>query len=187
MRFTPLFALLWTGCLAHHPLLDELPPSGAPLIERAEAYERVKPSPLVGPNPALPGVTLASGVLINDPMELAPLVAEDSNTMQHAKAARDLGELSGWIGAAGITVGLLGITGEIVGGVLAYSTGDPIGTDAGLTIAVSSAIVGITGLLAASAPFIYFGFAAADEREVAFATYDSDLRARLALVPRVIQ
>ncbi len=194
LLLTPALLASSLGCRAHL-VLDELPAPSAPLVQRAAAYERVKPSPLVAGDPLLPsllsangGVVLANGVIVDDPMALAPLVPADGPTMRHARAARDLERATNWVGAAGVGIGVLGIAGELVGGSMLLGAAGPGGTptgpaaEVGVAVTIGSAVVGVGALLASIAPVVYLGVQAVDERAAAFSTYEPDLRARLALV-----
>lgn len=192
-------ALALGGCRAH-VVIDELPPPTAPLLERAEAYEEVKPSELGGPGAVVTQwgpianqtMLLANGGLIFEAIELSPAVDVDSKTMLHARKADELSTTGQWLFGSGVAIGVLGIAGELVGGamVLASPPGpnapiDPI-ANAGFVVAIGSALVGVAGLLALGVPSIFVTQFAQEEKAAAFLAYEPDLRARLALVPKKI-
>ena len=193
-----VFSIGVVGCRAH-VVIDELPPPTAPLLERAEAYEQVRPSPYGAPGAvltqwgAVPGqsLLLANGGLIFDPMELAPAVDSSSTTMVHARKTEELETRSRWLYGAALGAAALGIAGELAGGAVLFASKPPDGgpptgpvADVGFTMAIGSAIAGVVGLLAFGVPSAFVAWDAQAERAQAFLAYDADLRARLALVPK---
>lgn len=186
---------LLNACRAH-VAVDEPPAPTAPLEERAAAYDKLRPSLVrtAAPN-GWPGATeprllvLNDGTVVRDPLDLAPAVKPGSATLLYGQEARDLENTSRIFNGVAVGVATVGLLGEL-GALVATSA--LIDTDPGqiseaeswvLTAGVVSgatALVGLLGIL----PTSLLQLAADDARAIAFQTYDKDLRARLALVPK---
>lgn len=190
------------SCGAHvEPQLRdvEMPSRAAPLHERVATYERLRPSAL-GKAPA--GMLLASGDIIHDPRELAPLVGEHAATVRHGHAMQERAELATWFGGAAIAAATLGIGGEIAGGIMLITaqqrfddlprdTGanlplppEPPLNDAALAVTIGSAVAGLGGMIALMIPAVVLQTEVVAEQQAAFSAYEPDLRKRLALEQR---
>lgn len=184
-----------TSCRAH-VAVDEPPPPTAPLDERAAAYERLRPNLVRTTTPnGWPGATeprllvLNDGSVVRDPLDLAPAVKPGSATLLYAQEARDLESTARILSGVSVGVASLGLLGEL-GALVATSA--LVDRDPGqiseaeswvLTAGVISAATALVGLVGV-VPTSLIQLAADDARAIAFQTYDKDLRARLALVPK---
>jgi hypothetical protein len=188
------------GCAAHASL-GVIPDGSAPLDDRAEAYERLRPqtplntSPPYAANPysgAYGKLALNDGTVISYPTDLAAAVPSGSATMEHARRAEDLEQWNTIIAAVGGTLATFGLAGEMTALVLTAPLASdpnapaPIDTPEGsalMTGALVSAGVGVVGALS-FIPVMIISMQAFDERHSAFAAYDADLKRRLALKPK---
>ena len=175
------------SCRAHVEL-GEIPDVNASLEDRAAAYERLKPQQQLVRTAyqPVPALMLADGDVVQDARDLAPAVKPGSSTARHAASAEQLAETGGILEVTGTTVALLGLTAlvglDAVGTLeLTNVAPQPAENTAMIVAALGTAGLSIAGL-AIALPGVFVQLAANDERQAAFATYDHDLRARLALV-----
>jgi hypothetical protein len=184
--FLPLLAASSLGCATVHPTLD-VPPAGAGVELRAEAYERLRPSPVqlastLRSRGASPVLVLNDGTTIDDARDLLPAVADDSATAQHAARAASLDGAFDWLLGAGL--GVSGVADvAMVGEALAAAAGPAQQGRAMVPVLLGTAGVSLLGGLVAGAGGIAKANASMEET-AAFNAYDHDLRTRLALVPR---
>jgi hypothetical protein len=177
-----LLMALATGCYPHVQL--SLPPPGASLDARAEAYEKLRPEMMHSTTVVAQGVVstssrsmdylkLADGTLVRYPEDLRPLVRKESPTAKHIDRSTSRRTLA--IVLAGTMVALLA-TGVGLG--ISYVMAEPDARSKPVLIGAGVAIgagigVGITGQWA--------GTSSSDAAEDAYRSYDAELRHQLGL------
>ncbi len=166
------------------------PSSSSPPAERQEAYQQLRPLGTAGApdptnqlglanEPRFPFLQLANGQRVVEPLDLLPVVDDDSLTaaaVKRAGEARDIASLA-WTG------GLLALTGGLVAVTLApvlTTGGDLNSAFAAVGLVVIGGGVALGGTVGISVATWFAGDAEA-EKMSAFLLYDGDLRRHLAL------
>ena len=189
-----------SGCASvnQHASLSA-PPSSAPLAEREQAYERLKPMGVAGtPDPTsqlgwlqsypFPFLQLSDGQRVVDAADLVAVVDDDSLT---AKAARKSGEAHLLTNALW-TGGVLGIalgTGLALTAPAVVSAGASANDVDIVSVGVVLSLVGLGLVTAGTVGAVIatdFANIAEAEKMSAFLLYDRDLRHRLALVQAAV-
>jgi hypothetical protein len=166
------------GC-AHHPIAAA-PDAAAAAADRERYYEQHAPKTPV-PKASL---FFASPLVLRDgeraePGDLLPAVAADSATAA-AVARYEAASWAFWgFFGAGAVLEATSTASTIVGAPLLAAGPDK--RDTGLAILIGGRVVEVVGFAVIAAGYFLFKGPIVDARDVAFGSYDADLRARLAL------
>lgn len=186
IRFYILLASILLFCGCHkHVQLQVPPPVSAPVEERIQAYQQLKPLihreiyTVNGYGTSVyHSLTLANGIKVYHPEDLIPVVGSDTQFSQYALKSVKETSISNFLMGTGLGVELLG-SGIMIAGIPSSLPGSNqsyaiFGIGAGLVIA------GLVGVFTG----YYFAGKAEDSASSAFDIYDQALLQRLDLKRR---
>lgn len=181
---TLVFLVVSVGCM-QHVKLELPPPATAPVEERVQAFEQLKPriyhefrtvNQFGATVSSSTSLLLANGKKVYYPEDLLPVVGPDSLLKDPIAKYFEHLRLSNALSWSGITVEIIGL-GVYLGGISNDFRGGHYEFGATSGVGLGLVLVGLAAVMAG----VYYGFRAEEDRATAFDLYREALLNRLEL------